>query len=34
MPLARFAMYAQGIDIYIAPTYDSGEAGLEQCNIL
>jgi nitrilase len=25
MPLARFAMYAQGIDIYIAPTYDSGE---------
>jgi nitrilase len=25
MPLARFALYAQGIDIYIAPTYDSGE---------
>jgi nitrilase len=25
MPLARFAMYAQGIEIYIAPTYDSGE---------
>jgi nitrilase len=24
MPLARFAMYAQGIEIYIAPTYDSG----------
>lgn len=26
MPLARFALYAQGIDIHIAPTYDSGEA--------
>ena len=25
MPLARYAMYAQGIEIYIAPTYDSGE---------
>ena len=25
MPLARFALYAQGIDILIAPTYDSGE---------
>jgi nitrilase len=25
MPLARFALYAQGIEIYIAPTYDSGE---------
>ena len=25
MPLARFAMYSQGIDIYIAPTYDSGD---------
>jgi nitrilase len=25
MPLARFALYAQGIDIYIAPTYDAGE---------
>jgi nitrilase len=25
MPLARFALYAQGIDIHIAPTYDSGE---------
>jgi len=24
MPLARHALYAQGIDIYIAPTYDSG----------
>ncbi len=24
MPLARFALYAQGIDIHIAPTYDSG----------
>ena len=25
MPLARCAMYSQGIDIYIAPTYDSGD---------
>ena len=25
MPLARCAMYAQGVDVYIAPTYDSGE---------
>ncbi|MCJ8320934.1 MAG: carbon-nitrogen hydrolase family protein [Colwellia sp.] len=24
MPLARFALYSQGIEIYIAPTYDSG----------
>lgn len=28
MPLARYAMYAQGIDNYIAPTYDSGEGWL------
>ncbi|MDH5368531.1 MAG: carbon-nitrogen hydrolase family protein [Gammaproteobacteria bacterium] len=26
MPLARYAMYSQGVEIYIAPTYDSGEA--------
>jgi nitrilase len=25
MPLVRYALYAQGIDVYIAPTYDSGE---------
>lgn len=25
MPLARYALYAQGVDVYIAPTYDSGE---------
>ena len=25
MPLTRYALYAQGIDIYIAPTYDSGK---------
>lgn len=25
MPLARYAIYAQGVEIYIAPTYDSGE---------
>lgn len=25
MPLSRYALYAQGIDIYIAPTYDSGD---------
>jgi nitrilase len=25
MPLARYALYAQGIDVYVTPTYDSGE---------
>ncbi|HEU0199484.1 MAG TPA: carbon-nitrogen hydrolase family protein [Burkholderiaceae bacterium] len=25
MPLVRYALYAQGIDLYITPTYDSGE---------
>jgi nitrilase len=25
MPLVRYALYAQGIDVYIAPTYDAGE---------
>jgi nitrilase len=25
MPLARAALYAQGIELYIAPTYDNGE---------
>jgi nitrilase len=25
MPLARYALYAQGVDVYIAPTYDSGD---------
>jgi nitrilase len=25
MPLARLALYAQGVEIYVAPTYDSGE---------
>ena len=28
MPLARYALYASGIDVYIAPTYDSGERWL------
>ena len=26
MPLARYALYAQGIELYIAPTYDSGDS--------
>src|SRR5882672_476055 len=25
MPLARCALYAQGVEVYVAPTYDSGE---------
>jgi nitrilase len=25
MPLARAAIYAQGVDIYVAPTYDAGD---------
>ena len=25
MPLARYALYAQGVEVYIAPTYDSGD---------
>jgi nitrilase len=25
MPLARYALYAQGIEVYVTPTYDSGE---------
>jgi len=28
MPLARCALYAQGVDIYVAPTYDSGERSI------
>jgi nitrilase len=28
MPLARYALYAQGIEIYIAPTWDTGESWL------
>lgn len=28
MPLARYALYAQNIDIYVAPTWDSGPAWL------
>ncbi len=28
MPLARHALYAQGVEIYIAPTYDSGDGWL------
>ncbi len=26
MPLARYALYGQGVEIYIAPTYDEGDA--------
>jgi nitrilase len=25
MPLVRYALYAQGIDLYVTPTYDNGE---------
>jgi nitrilase len=28
MPLARYAMYSQGVQIYVAPTYDSGDGWL------
>ncbi len=28
MPLARYALYAEGVEIYVAPTYDSGEGWL------
>jgi nitrilase len=28
MPLARFALFAQGVQVYVAPTYDSGEGWL------
>jgi len=26
LPLARFALYAQGVELYIAPTWDHGES--------
>jgi nitrilase len=26
MPLARYALYAEGVEIHVAPTYDSGDA--------
>ena len=26
MPLARYALYAQGVEIYVAPTYDAGDS--------
>ncbi len=28
MPLVRYALYAQGLDVYVAPTYDSGDRWL------
>ncbi|MEA2929430.1 MAG: nitrilase [Hyphomicrobiales bacterium] len=34
MPLARYALYAQDIDIYVAPTWDTGESWLAtMCHI-
>ena len=32
MPLARFALYSQQLDLYIAPTWDSGETWLASMN--
>lgn len=29
MPLARYALYSQGVEVYIAPTYDSGDDWIE-----
>lgn len=26
MPLARYALYAQGVEVYVAPTYDAGDS--------
>ncbi len=28
MPLSRYALYAQGVEIYVAPTYDSGPGSI------
>lgn len=28
MPLARYALYAQGVEVHIAPTYDTGDGWL------
>jgi nitrilase len=28
MPLARYALYAQGVEVYVAPTYDAGDGWL------
>jgi nitrilase len=32
MPLARYALYSQNIDIYVAPTWDSGETWRDSMN--
>ncbi len=32
MPLARFALYSQQIDLYIAPTWDNGETWVASMN--
>ena len=34
MPLARYALYSQGIELYLAPTWDSGDGWLARVQAL